>query len=571
MQVRSENTLAVYKNSLLTIPAVPADFEYVGYTIASVTETDASTDIITVTSTANFEVNDAVVFTGNVTGGMNLGQTYYILDTNFTATTLQISDTPNGSVVALETEVAQSYSMAKLGSTALLPEPFYFNQSIVRYNNRVYVCVISNNDDEFIFGKWELLDSGDRRLNAMDRVIGYYQPTSNMPGVDIQQLFEGTTYPNPAYRGNSFDPSLQYGVDTILTPLPFYPSEVDMSGIIWNGDNYLVSANLPGYNAILTSEDGDTWTINQLTNNNINTTSISQLNGFYFLTASNPTVPILRSINGVAWSAVSYFVPFGTTELELQNLTSLNIPSLSLNDVAYCTTGSAWVAVGRNILRSTDGIVWRELTNFDSNLEYELNAVSSITGTNCRGLVAVGKGKEPDYSTSATQLVDVGLIFYSNNSVNWSQIQPLTNNGLYGVASDGTNVIAVGERQVIYYTQNGLNWLGLNEVGCTFVDSVNDILNVTNTAGFVGGAAGTPVRFNRAFSTILANTTYYVKAIISATQVTLSDTLNGSVFGLDSASIPANTLLFVYVACDPIPATLIDILFANCIWFTVGN
>jgi len=572
MQVRSTNTLAVYKNSLLTIPATPAEFDYVGYTTATVTETQASTDIITVNSTAEFAVNDAVVFTGDVTGGMNLGQTYYILDNgNFTATTLQISDTPGGSVIPLSTATSQNYSMAKLGSVAFLPEPFFFNQSIVRYNNRVYVCVVSNNDDEFIFGKWELLDSGDRRLNAMDRVIGYYQPTSNMPGVDLQQLFEGTTYPNPTYQGNNFDPNLQYGVDTILTPLPFYPSEVDISGIVWNGDNYLASANLPGYNAILTSEDGETWTINQLTNNNINTTSISQLNGFYFLTSANPTVPLLRSVNGVAWSAVSYFVPFGTTELELQNLAALNIPSLSLNDVAYCTIGDAWVSVGRNILRSEDGIVWRELTEFNPSLEYELNAVSSITGANCQGLVAVGKGKQPDYSTGVTQLVPIGLLFYSQNSVNWNQIQPLTDKGLYGVSSDGTTVIAVGERQVIYYTQNGFDWVGLNEVGCVFVDSINNYLNVTNTAGFNDGSLGTPVRFNRSFSTIAANTTYYVREIISSTQVTLSSTLDGSVLTLSSASVPENTRMFVYDASDPIPATLNDILYANSLWITVGD
>ena len=566
MQVRSENTLAVYKNSLMTIPALPSEFEYVGYTITSVTA--STTDTLTV-NTTGFEENDGVVFTGDVPAGIVRGATYYLY--GVTSTTTQLTLLPNDPTPITGIVFDSAFTMAKLGSTALLPEPFYFNQSIVRFNNRVYVCVISNNDDEFIFGKWELLDSGDRRLNAMDRVIGYYQPTSNMPGVDIQQLFEGTTYPNPAYRGNSFDPNLQYGVDTILTPLPFYPSEVDISGIIWDGTQYLASANLPGYNAILTSEDGDTWTINQLTNNNINTTSISLLNGFYFLTASNPAVPILRSIDGVAWSAVSYFVPFGTTELELQNLTSLNIPSLSLNDIAYCTNGDAWVTVGRNILRSDDAIVWRELTDFDSSLEYELNAVSSVTGENCQGLVAVGKGKEPDYSTGVTQLVNVGLIFYSQNSINWSQVQPLTNNGLYGVSSDGTTVIAVGERQVIYYTLNGFDWVGLNEVGCTFVDGINDILNVTNTAGFTDGSLGTPVRFNRAFSTILANTTYYVKEIISETQVTLSLTLDGGVLALDSASIPANTIMFVYDASDPVPAKLNDIIYANNLWITVGD
>jgi len=566
MQVRSENTLAVYTNSLMTIPALPSEFEYVGYTITSVTA--STTDTLTV-NTTGFEENDGVVFTGDVPAGIVRGATYYLY--GVTSTTTQLTLLPNDPTPITGIVFDSAFTMAKLGSTALLPEPFYFNQSIVRFNNRVYVCVISNNDDEFIFGKWELLDSGDRRLNAMDRVIGYYQPTSNMPGVDIQQLFEGTTYPNPIYQGNNFDPNLQYGVDTILTPLPFYPSEVDMSGIIWNGDKYLASANLPGYNAILTSEDGDTWTINQLTNNNINTTSISQLNGFYFLTSASPTVPILRSINGVAWSAVSYFVPFGTTEIELQNLTSLYIPSLSLNDTAYCTNGSAWIAVGRNILRSSDAIVWREMTDFDPSLEYNLNGVSSVTGTNCLGLVAVGKGKQPNYSTGVTQLVDVGLIFYSSNSTTWDQIPSLTNNGLNGVSSDGTTVIAVGERQVIYYTQNGFDWVGLNEVGCVFVDSVNNILNVTNSAGFTDGPLGTPVRFNKAFSTILANTTYYVKEIISETQVTLSSTLDGSVLVLTSASIPADARMFVYDASDPVPATLNDILYANSLWIAVGN
>ena len=566
MQVRSANTLAVYKNSLLTIPATPAEFDYVGYTVATVT--NSSTDTLTV-DTTGFEENDGVVFTGNVPDGLVRGQTYYLY--GVTGTTTQLTLLPNDPTPITGIVFDGEFTMAKLGSVAFLPEPFFFNQSIVRYNNRVYVCVVSNNDDEFIFGKWELLDSGDRRLNAMDRVIGYYQPTSNMPGVDLQQLFEGTTYPNPIYQGNNFDPNLQYGVDTILTPLPFYPSEVDISGIIWNGDNYLASANLPGYNAILTSEDGETWTINQLTNNNINTTSISQLNGFYFLTSANPTVPLLRSVNGVAWSAVSYFVPFGTTELELQNLAALNIPSLSLNDVAYCTIGDAWVSVGRNILRSEDGIVWREATQFDPSLEYDLSAVSSITGANCQGLVAVGKGKQPDYSTGVTQLVDVGLIFYSQNSVNWNQIQPLTSNGLRSVSSDGTTVIAVGERQVIYYTQNGFDWVGLNEVGCVFVDSINNILNVTNTAGFNDGLLGTPVRFNRSFSTIVANTTYYVKEIISETQVKLSSTLDGSALVLTSASIPENTRMFVYDASDPIPAALNDILYANSLWITVGD
>ena len=128
-------------------------------------------------------VNDPVIFTGEVAGNIVAGQQYYIL----TLSPLTISETPDGSTFTVGTVSGLNFTMAKAGDYALLPEPFYFDQSIVKYNNRVYRCIVSNNDNEFIFGKWELLNSGDRVLNAMDRVIGYYDPTDNMPGVDLDR------------------------------------------------------------------------------------------------------------------------------------------------------------------------------------------------------------------------------------------------------------------------------------------------------------------------------------------------------------------------------------------------
>jgi hypothetical protein len=104
---------------------------------------------------------------------------------------------------------------------AFLPEPFYFQQSIVKYNNQVWQCIISNNDSEFILGKWELLDSGSRKLNELDRIVGYYQPTINMPGLDLTQLVTGITYPNGTYMGNAFAPEDQYTLDTVLEDKPF--------------------------------------------------------------------------------------------------------------------------------------------------------------------------------------------------------------------------------------------------------------------------------------------------------------------------------------------------------------
>ena len=568
LKVRSQNTFEVYSNPLMTVPVSGVDFAYEGYTNSVVT--GSSSDTLTIVTTG-FNENDEVYFSGNVPSGLLVGVPYYLYQV--TPTTTKLTTNPaDPSTIVSGIVFGSAFTMAKMGSIALLPEPFYFNQSVVRFNNRVYVCVVSNNDDEFIFGKWELLDSGDRRLNAMDRVIGYYQPTANMPGVDLTQLFEGVTYPNSTYLGNPFQPNQQYDVDTVLGDLPFYPSEVDLSGAIWDGSKYIASANLPNYSAVVTSDDGENWKITKLTGSNINTTDIVYAGGIYLMTSSNPATPIFRSNNGISWTTNGYFTPYGTDyDGEPYDITSLTISPFSLNSVAYCMMGKAWVAVGKNIIRSEDSYVWRELSAFNPAYDYNLNAVVPISGTNCRGLVAVGKGKEPDYSTGVTQLVDINLFFYSSDSVNWTQSPAVTDKGFYGVSSDGTTVIAVGERGVIYSTQNGFDWTGLNEVNCVFVNSATNVLNVTNTAGFTAGANGTPVRFNKSFSSIVAGTTYYVKSIVSSTQVTLSTTLNGATLTLPDAAIPNSTRMYVYNSSDPVPATLRNILYANGTWIAVGD
>ena len=545
----------------MTVPVSGVDFAFAGYTESTVTAV-TSGNTLTV-DTTGFSNYDAVSFSGAIPTTFEVGETYYLY--NVTPTTAQVTTIPNDATTIISgITFTDNFTMAKLGSIALLPEPFYFNQSIVKFNNRVYECVISNNDDEFIFGKWELLDSGDRRLNAMDRVIGYYQPTVDMPGVDLTQLFEGVTYPNSTYLGNAFQPNQQYPVDTILSDLPFYPTEVDITGIVYDGEKYITAANLPTYSALLGSIDNENWGVGRLTNSNVNLTDITYAGGIYLMTSANPATPIYRSEDGIVWTTTGYYTPDETS-------TALSIASVSLNAVAYCTMGQAWVAVGQNIIRSTDSYLWDKITEFNPAYEYQLNAVSAIAGTNCMGLVAVGKGKEPDYSTGVTQLVDINLFFYSPDSINWTQAPAITDKGFYGVASDGTTVISVGENGVIYYTQDGINWIGLNEVNCVFVNSSTNVLSVTNAVGFTGGALGTPVRFNKSFSTITAGTTYYIKSVVSNTQVTLSNTLDGTTKTLTNDSIPAGTRMFVYDAADPNPATLRSIIYAGGIWVAVGD
>ncbi len=569
LKVRSPNELEVYSNSLMTVPVSGVGFEYVGFTVDTVTSVDSSNDEFTITDTSKFSQYDAVVFTGDTESNVTnivAGQTYYILDIT-SSTTFTLSTEPGDAltIVNVVTTKSVDFTMAKAGSFALLSEPFYFNQSIVKFNGRVYLCVVSNNDDEFIFGKWELLDSGDRRLNAMDRTIGYYQPDVNMPGVDLTQLFEGVTYPNSIYLGNPFEPAQQFELDTILQDQPFYPTDVNVTSVLWDGARYVASANLPNYSAVVGSITGNNWGIAKLTNAGVGVTDIIYANNHYVMTSTNSATPIFKSANGITWSTTGYFVPYGTAPYNTlpYNATSIASASLSLNSVVY--SNGYYVAVGNTILRSEDAYVWDEVAEFNPTYEDKLYGVIGVQLPAFTGFVAVGKGKRPDYSTGVTLLVDTDLILYSTNGQNWNEVPSLTPNGLYGVATDGNVAVAVGQSGVVYYSNNGANWEGANEVGVISVNASTNELNVTNTAAF---SINDPVRFTQSFSSLTAGTTYYIESVVSSTQVTLKPSIGGSTITLTADSIPEQTLMY---DANTLSTSLRDVIYANGIWIAVGD
>ena len=196
--------------------------------------------------------------TGQITSVIGSGEPNQIVEQYYlkviTATQCEVYSDPLLQIPV--TGIGFPYSS---GSYAVLPEPFYFNQSIVKYNNRVYQCIVSNNDTEFIFGKWELLSSDSRKLNALDRIMGYYQPTVNMPGIDLTQLVDGITYPNSIYKGNAFPPADEYTLDTVLQDQAFSPTDVDTTSIVFDGLDYVASANTPTYSVVLTETGSFNW------------------------------------------------------------------------------------------------------------------------------------------------------------------------------------------------------------------------------------------------------------------------------------------------------------------------
>jgi hypothetical protein len=548
LKVRSPNKVEVYKNSILTVPVSKSEFSYTGYVTTIVNGSTTDTLLLNTTNFSNF---DPVVFTGNVPTAIDAGKTYYLY--NITPTTAQITEIPNEpSTLVTGINFISEFTMSKLGSVAILPEPFFFNQSIVRFNNRLYVCAISNNDKEFVIGKWELLDPSDRRLNAMDRALGYYQPTDDMPAVDLPQLFEGVTYPKPVYRANEFEPNNQFDIDTVLTTIPFAQVDIDIKGILYDNGIYLAIASLENGTGVFTSTDLTSWALKRLTNADIELTGIFNINGIKLITSSNNITPIFKSEDNNEWTSTGYYIP--GTGLPL----AIDISNISLNAATYYDAQDLYIMVGENIVTSSDYYVWADRTNFDPVLSYNLKDVVSTPNY----VVAVGKGKR---ITETQNLVDTGLIFYSVDGINWQEITIPINNGFNAIAFNGNKLVAVGEQETIFTSVDGINWVGVNNVSVVFVNDSTNIINVDNTLGFI---VGTPVVFNNSFSTIVSGVTYYIVQIVSDTQLRISDILSGPVKNLTSEPVPEGTRMTV-VSNNSV--TLNKLIFANNIWIAVGN
>ena len=571
LKVTGQNTLEVYADARLTVPVSGIGFDFGGFTTTNVTDCTSGTDSITLTDVSGFSLYDEVIFAGTIPSNSidaQVSTSYYIKTIDTGTNEITISTNPGGTAVNVITTVSiTGLTLSKAGSYAFLPEPFYFNPSIIKYLDRVYRCVISNNDSEFIIGKWEELRSDNRVLNALDRVEGYYQPDINMPGVDLNQLFAGTTYPNAVYLGNAFAPEDQFTVDTILKDEPFYPTGVSITGVLWNGINYIASANFEKYSGVIASIEGQSWSTKQISNIVVDATDIVYGGGLYVMTTTNTATPVYRSNDGVTWTTNGWFTPYGALPYDTNpySSTSLSIAAITLQSTAY--RNNYYVSVGEGIVNSPDTYVWTERKTYDTPLAVTLYGVSSIDTTDFGGFIAVGKGKKYDYSTGVTELIDTNVIAYSYEPTGeyWQDGPQLTPNGLYGVASNGAIAIAVGENDVKYQTSNGGDWTGINEVGIVSINESSNELNVTNTAGFVNAD---PIRVTNSFGGLLVDTTYYIN-VVSSTQVEVfTDSGLTSQVSLVDDTIPLQARMYLYNANSDI---LRDVIYADNIWMTVGD
>ena len=487
LKVESANSFKVYADSLFTQPVSGIDFPYEGFTTTEVSATNGGSEEFTVTSSDGFVVGDPIVFTGEVFGNVVLGQTYYIYDIP-SSTSIKITEIPGGISFSPTTDTG-TMTVTKAGSFMLLPQPFYFNPSIVKYNNRVWQCIVSNNDAEFTLGNWLLLNSGDRKLNALDRTKGYYQPTINMPGNDLTQLFTGLVYPNTTYLGNDFETDKQFALDTQLTSIPFNPTNISMPAVAFDGTNYLAPANLPNSAGIIANlEIANDWQYAKMSNQTLAFTDLLRTDEIYIMTSTNSPTPLFKSTDYQLWSTSGWFVPIDTLPRDVEFVKKRLITAgLSLNAVAE--HNGTYVAVGKNILVSDDLVYWYEtLVLEDAAQRFYDVAYVNITGFT--GYVAVGANGT------------AGMVYVSEDGSTWTEVTPNFTQNCFSVVA-AFDAIYITEKDVILSTNDFTSWpaklyfsgtlkniafgnntlVAVGEAGLCYVstDGNNWVLKTTNT------------------------------------------------------------------------------------------
>lgn len=562
LKVIDESSFEVYQDAILVTEQSGLDFPYTGFTVDSVVSMNATSDSFVLIDSSKFAVNDEVVFTGTIPSGASIvkGNSYFIVSNNTGTNTIQVSAMPAGSPINITSTDTVDFTIAKAGSFAFLPEPFYFTQSIVKFNNRLYACLISNNDNEFVFGKWQVLESSDRRLNAMDRVMGYYEPTDDMPGKDLTQLFANVTYPNNVYKGQAFEPDQQYPLDATLIPQAFSPESGALVSSAFDGSDTIIFANFSGVSGFLTN-DSDTWTINQLTNQNINITDSIFADGMYIVTAKNAAVPVFRSGDLQMWSAA------GT--VTLQNGATIDIGSLGMlaNSVAYNSGTNQYAIVGNKILDGMNPVQWNERVTLNTANElYDITAVNISTIFN--GFVAVGYGTFTNDTVLPPEDVFAGLIYYADES-GWNRIENLTTNAFYGVTASSDRVLAVGENGIIYQSPAAQGWFGVNETLIRSMDEANDRINLVNASGY---SLDDCIRVTDMVGGLSTGTDYYIIDVDNDPinpSIQVSTSIGGPAVTLTDTAIPMLARIFIY---DSTPFNnLNDVVFGNGIFVAVGD
>ena len=388
------------------------------------------------------------------------GATYYIAVKNTTASPTFIGG---------EWRVTTNPFPYAVSDNIYLPEPVIITSgytrsasSLVTFNKRLYNCIESNNDSTFNFDKWVQVQSDDPTLNALDRIMGYYEPTDDMLGKNLPLLVSGIDYPNNTYYGNNFTGALT--LDTILKDQSFYPKGVKIVSVIYDGNKYVAAADGPAFSMIMHSYDqGSTWQVTRIGAQVLGLTDMTYDGQIYMLSTTNVNTPIYISYDSFVWTTVGEFTPWDSLPFDdvgtKWDSTSLSAPLDKLYSIM--SHDGLYVAVGDEIISSLDGYGWNRAYDFIGAASTRLNAVKYLSCDFFEGYIAVGTGITNVSASGAvsTTTTQVGTIVTSNDGKNWSELTPaVTAHGLNAVVASTNMIIVAGDAGTLLSTTNGYNY-----------------------------------------------------------------------------------------------------------------
>ena len=493
---------------------VDDDYGFIG-SIVSATVTGTSARVFDV-----YYVQPITTTTVQVFSDPGMKRPVKLVDFLYTHNVDLVDPTPNDNE---QTLLDYNTDVMHISDFVYVPEPFslglsykYDFNSMVTYNNIVWRCTESNNDSEFDASKWTPLQSDDRSMNALDRIVAYYEPAINMPAKDLQQLVSGISYPGNVYYGNSFSPEDIIPLDVALQGLSFFPRTLSIKGIV-TGKSQLTgslsvrngSSSVTGngtlfikelsYNAKIYINDVEYVVDNIANNYSISLTSpyigpdIDVIDAYKFqyvaIGESTEHSLLLTSIDGVTWNNhVLAENTLGVTDILHDNDQYL-VSTLSKNNPMLLSyNGVDWLGQGQSTLLDQLGF---DDSNFDSSPQtYPEDSVRKIM-----------RGTDGMYYGVGT------IITRSVNGVIWDKqfdFGTKTINIIYNIAEVNTNTfrgfIAVGGGNQII---SGIDTAAPN------VSTASIILTSLNGSGW---ELHKPQLTNKTLKVIISNSTTIVTA-----------------------------------------------------------
>ena len=355
---------------------------------------------------------------------------------------------------------------------AYVPAPFSTNggieyqpNAIVTYGGKVWKSFISNHDSVFDPTKWQEIQAAERYLNANDRISSTYKPTLDMPGKDPALLMDGITYPNNVYAGNKFAPDEELPLDFEIRSQKFYPRDINLKAIIFDGRRYLAVGDSATHSVLLTSTNGEDWDTINLAETVLGVTDIVYSGVFYVITTTNIYTPILLSTDAIKWLTVGQDTSFDILPFEDSTFDSftVNADKTYINAIIY--ENNKFFAAGESIITSTDVINWNTVYAFRKTLKNELRHIHYIQTENYIGYLAVGNGFTivGQNDTAAPDITYTGKILHSIDGVNWViDNNDFSVNSLNTIVSNNEIIVIAGDNGEVWSSINSYNWSQIN-------------------------------------------------------------------------------------------------------------